>query len=319
MEAPSDTVGSPFTNSKWHKWPTLWISTTLVMRASIGFIETAHHDTYPAIDPARADFAGKVVLVTGASKGIGRTAAISFAQAGASGLVLLARSNMSETKSACEAAATRPGQSIKVLTFSADTSNAAQVSAALAQAKEAFGRLDVVINNAGVVENYSLVGDSDSENWWHTWDVNMRGTYEVTRASLPLLAATEGHKSIILVTSLAAHGVMKTHASAYTMSKLSLLRFAELLVNEYGDKGISAYALHPGTILTDMTADVPDQFKKYLVDKPEVAAHTMVWLARERRDWLTGRYVSSQWDVEELEAKKQEIVDGDKLKVRMSI
>ncbi|CCM04748.1 uncharacterized protein FIBRA_06938 [Fibroporia radiculosa] len=287
--------------------------------AGLEFVKTARHDTYPAIDPAKANLAGQVVLVTGASRGIGKAIAIAFAQSGASGLVLLARSDLSATKAACEAAATRPGQSLKVLTVNVDASDTAQVDAAIAKVKETFGRLDIVINNAGACNPGSLIADSDPKLWWHTWDVNIRGTYEVTRAALPLLVESKGNKTIILVSSAAAHGIIETHNSAYGMSKLAQLRFAELLTNEYGDKGVVALAVHPGAIPTDMNADISDDFKAYLIDTPEIASHTIVWLAREPRAWLSGRYISCQWDMEELEAKRQEIVDGDKLKVRMAI
>ncbi|CCM01536.1 uncharacterized protein FIBRA_03592 [Fibroporia radiculosa] len=289
------------------------------MRVGFEFVKTIRHDTYPAIDPSKADFGGQVVLITGASRGIGQATAISFAKAGASGLVLFARSDMSTTKAACEAAATRPGQSLKVLTLSVDTSSTSQVSAALVTAKETFGRLDVLVNNAGYSEPHALLADSDPEEWWHTWDVNMRGTYEVTRGCLPLLVESKGSQTIITVTSVAAHGVVATQASSYGMSKLAQVRLAELLMNEYGDKGILAYAVHPGAIVTAMSAGVPENMKPFFVDTLEVAADAIVWLAKERREWLAGRYFSCQWDVEELESRKQEIVDGDKLKVRMVI
>ncbi|CCM03044.1 uncharacterized protein FIBRA_05162 [Fibroporia radiculosa] len=283
-----------------------------------GFVPTVRHDTYPAIDPAKANFAGKVVLVTGASKGIGKTIAISFAQAGATGLVLLARSDLSATEAACKTAQ-RPGQSLAVLSLSVDISDPAQVTGALAKVKETFGQLDVIVNNAGYREPYALIGDSESESWWRTWEVNIRGTYEVTRASLPLLVECDGSKTVIIVTSRAALGAVQSQLSAYVMSKLAQLRFAELIVSEYADKGVVAHSVQPGVILTDMAADFPEDLKHLIVDTPEIAAHTIVWLARERREWLSGRYVSSQWDVEELEAKRQEIVDGDKLKIRMAI
>ncbi|CCM01538.1 uncharacterized protein FIBRA_03594 [Fibroporia radiculosa] len=298
---------------------TLHMQATFPPHAGVDFVKTARHDTYPAINPAKANLTGKVVLVTGASRGIGKATAIAFAQAGASGLVLVARSDLSATKTACEAVATRPGQTLKVLTVSVDTSDATQVNAALAKAKETFGRLDIVVNNAGVLEPYALLGDSNSETWWKTWNVNVRGTYEVTRASLPLLLESGGDKTIIIVSSLAAHNVLPTHASAYSTTKLAQLRLTEILVNEYGSKGVSVFAIQPGAVATDMSSTVPDDMRHFIVDTPEVAAHTMVWLARERRDWLSGRYVSCQWDVEELEAKKQEIIHGDKLKVRMVV
>ena len=97
------------------------------------------------------------------------------------------------------------------------------------------------------------------------------------------------------------------------------MRLTELLNVEYGDKGLVALAVHPGMIATDMSHKMPEDFKSLLVDTPEVAAHALTWLVRERRGWLAGRYISCQWDVDELLAKKQEIIDGNKLKVRMIV
>lgn len=68
-----------------------------------------------------------------------------------------------------------------------------------------------------------------------------------------------------------------------------------------------------------MSAKMPEEMMHILVDTPEVAAHTILWLVNERREWLAGRYVSCQWDVEALLAKRQEIIDGDKLKVKLVV
>ena len=72
-------------------------------------------------------------------------------------------------------------------------------------------------------------------------------------------------------------------------------------------------------IPTVMSDKMPDDFKGFLIDTPESAAHTLTWLVRERREWLAGRYFSCQWDVDDLLAKKQEIIDGNKLRIRMIV
>ena len=102
-------------------------------------------------------------------------------------------------------------------------------------------------------------------------------------------------------------------------SKLALIRFTEYLSSEYADKGIIAHSVHPGAIPTSFNDKLPKELHPYLVDTVEVAAHTILWLVKERRTWLAGRFISCQWDVEALLAKKQEIVDGDKLKIRMVV
>ena len=95
------------------------------------FITSSRHDTYPAIDPTKADLSGKVVLVTGASKGIGKAIALTFAQAGIRGLALLARSPLAALKDEC-LAAQRPGKPLEVLTIHADISNNDHIEARVA-------------------------------------------------------------------------------------------------------------------------------------------------------------------------------------------
>ncbi|KAI0729726.1 putative oxidoreductase [Fomitopsis betulina] len=282
------------------------------------FVPPAHHDTYPSVDPAIADMVGKVVLITGASRGIGKAMAIAFAQAGASGIVLLARSDLSIVKTACEGAK-RPGRSLQVVTIATDITKTADVVAAAEQVKQDLGRLDVLINNAGYMENVACsFGDYDPDEWWRSFTVNLRGTYEVTRAFLPLLLECGGDKTIVNVTSIAAH-MTDEIMSAYKTTKLALLRLTELIMASYGEQGVIAFAINPGAIVTEMALRLPEEFHHIFVDTPELASHTMVWFVRERREWLAGRYFSCNWDVDELEAKKQDIVDGDKLKVRLVV
>ena len=94
---------------------------------------------------------------------------------------------------------------------------------------------------------------------------------------------------------------------------------SEFIVADYGEEGILSYSIHPGAILTELAKDMPKTMLHLLVDTPELAADTIVFLTSERREWLAGRYVSCNWDVEKLIEKKQDIVDGDLLKFRMAI
>lgn len=165
---------------------------------------TARHDTYPAVDPSKSNFAGKVVVVTGASKGIGKAIALAFTQANVSGLVLLARSDLSAVKAACEAAQ-RPGQNLKVLTIRADVTKTADAVAAAQKVKETFGRLDILINNAGYLEEITLLGESDPVDWWTSFEVNVKGTYEPIHAFLSLLLESDGDKTIVNTSTVAAH------------------------------------------------------------------------------------------------------------------
>ena len=99
------------------------------------------------------------------------------------------------------------------------------------------------------------------------------------------------------------------------------MRFTEFLEVEYGARGIIPMAYHPGAVMTEMADKLPQEVLKSVpsTDTPELAGDMVVWMSKERRQWLAGRYVSCNWDVTELEAKKDEIVKGDKLKVKMVV
>lgn len=80
-----------------------------------------------------------------------------------------------------------------------------------------------------------------------------------------------------------------------------------------------AFSLDPGAVPTDMGLSLPEAYRELFIDTPELAANTLVWLTKDRKDWLVGRLVVVTWDIDELQAKKEEIVKGDKLKVRLAV
>ena len=106
---------------------------------------------------------------------------------------------------------------------------------------------------------------------------------------------------------------------AKQISKLALSRFTEFLESEYGEHSIIPIAYDPGAVKTEMSDKLPKEANVVFDDTPELSGDTLVWLTKERRPWLSGRYVSCNWDMTELEAKKDEIVRGDKLRVKMVV
>ncbi|KAK9428078.1 hypothetical protein V1505DRAFT_410867 [Lipomyces doorenjongii] len=283
------------------------------------FTSTTHHDTYPAIDPkTKSDQHGRVVLITGASKGIGRATAVSFAKAGAATIVIAARSNLDDVEKDVLAAAKEAGHSApQVVRLQLDVADEASIGSAVSQMEKQVGRLDVLINNAGYLESWKPVADSDPSEWWLSWEINLRGVYLMTRAFLPLMLKG-GQKIIVNVSSIGAH-YSRPGASAYQTAKFALLRFTEFVASEYGSQGIVTYALHPGGVPTELALGMPEPMHSLLVDSAQLAADTMTWLTQERREWLMGRYISSNWDLPELMSKQEEIVNGDKLKMRMVV
>ena len=248
------------------------------------FVPTIHHDTYPAIDPLKANLSGKYVLITGASKGIGRATALSFAKAGASGIAILARSDLSTLVAELHEAAEQAGRPRPhVLSITADQTDEAQVGVAAAMVSAQFGRLDILINNAGYLETWRPVAESSVQDWWKSFEVNVKGVYLMDRAFIPLLLHS-GDKTIIVVSSFGAHAVEPT-ASGYQTAKQAVIRFNNFLVAEYGGQGLLAYSAHPGGVVTDLAKGMPEDMYKWLLDTPQLAGDTFVFLTQEKRDW----------------------------------
>ncbi len=135
--------------------------------------------------------------------------------------------------------------------------------------------------------------------------------------SSPLLLKSQT-KMTIVMSSASAYS-MAEGASAYNTSRFAVCRFTEFLDYEYHDQGLVAIAVHPGSVKTELSLKTPDYFHVILVDRVELPADTLVWLSAKRRDWLSGRFVSCNWDMKELEAMEDKIVRGNLLKFRMIV
>lgn len=100
-----------------------------------------------------------------------------------------------------------------------------------------------------------------------------------------------------------------------------MLRFTEFIDSEYSAQGVTAISVHPGNILTEMatSGEMPEELRFIFTETPELPADTIVWLTAENREWLSGRYVNVTWDMTQLEAKKEVIVQGNKLKVKLDV
>lgn len=192
------------------------------------------------------DMTGKTVLITGASRGIGTDAARVFAAAGAN-VALAARSS-----SALEALAAEIGDG--AIALACDVSRYDQVEAAIAATVERFGGLDVLINNAGVIEPISHMGRADPEGWSRAIDINLKGVFHGMRAALPVMKAAGGG-TILTVSSGAAHNPVEAW-SHYCASKAGAAMLTRCLDLEERASGIRAIGLSPGTVATQMQREI---------------------------------------------------------------
>lgn len=289
----------------------------------VSYTPTHHNDTYPGVDPlAGPSLSGRTVVITGASKGIGYATALSFARAGASNIVVGARSPLDKLQEEILEAAKKANRDPpNVLAVHLDVTKEESVKEMAAQTEAKFGGVDVLINNAGYLERWLNVGDPtmDVSEWWRSWEVNILGTYLSTRHFIPLLLKKEnGLKTVFSVSSIGAF-LLAEGSTAYQPAKLAVVGFTERLVKEYEEEGLVAMAVNPGGVATELASGLPEKWHFLLTVKAELPADTFVWLAKERREWLNGRYLSVEWDMQELEAMKDDIVERDLLKAKLSV
>ena len=285
----------------------------------------AHHAVYEAIDPKsglKDSASGKVVFIAGASRGIGQATAIAFAEAGAKAVYLTARSEdaLQET----QALVSKANPQTQCAYAICDVTSAEQVEAAVADCVAKFGSIDAVDANAGYLGPWVKIGESDPEGWWWNWEVNVRGAYHVIRFTLPHLIesakrfAAEDRSSghLILLSSIGAQFLMMG-ASDYQTAKHAINRLCEFVQSDHGEDGIKCFAIHPGGVSTELGRNMPEAMHEYLVDEPELAAGFAVWLCSGRADWAKGRYLSATWDVGELAALREDILQHDLLVNRL--
>lgn len=293
-------------------------------RDACNFVKTLHHEISPAIDPSKVSLPKPfVVCIVGASRGIGAGIALSYAKAGASGLILAARriTGLEETAEKCRKLS--PGVEIEVV--GCDITSYESVDSLANKTKGRFGRLDVLIVNSGYSGDASLRAiKGDPSSLQNAINVNYVGTAFCAMALVPLLLSTEdGAKSFIAISSMASFIVRGPIANAqYCASKAAQLRYMEMVHEESSEQGLMAVSIHPGAVWTEMAEQTaPKEFEKYCVDDPELCGAWCVWMTKEKGkySWLSGRFVSANWDVEEFEARKKEVVDGDLLKMKVAV
>ncbi|KAJ0345437.1 hypothetical protein COL154_005720 [Colletotrichum chrysophilum] len=252
----------------------------------------------------------KAVLITGASKGLGRAIAIGYAEAGASHIAVAARSDVSSTVAAVREAAKNAGRDEPtVFALEMDVSDMASVRAAAERLTTEWRRLDILVNNAGYMAPFNLLLDTDDDEYMKAWDVNYWGTYRATKAFLPLMLKG-GDKTIVNMSSVAAH-FMGAGGGAYHVSKFALIRFTEFVQDEYGDQ---VRLTQPESVLY-LTVETDDATVR-MTDTPELAAHSIPYLTSKKREWLGGRWLSCMWDMPKLMTMEKEIVENNLLKFK---
>lgn len=200
---------------------------------------------------------GRVVIVTGGSRGIGRAVAHSLAEAGASVVV------SGRDAGRLEAAARElEGLGVPVLGVVADVGRREDVDRLVGQSKERFGRIDVVVNNAGITRDTLLVRMKD-EDWDEVLDVNLRGAFLVMRAAAKVMMRQRGGRIINIASAAGAMG--NPGQANYSAAKAGLIGLTKAAARELARWGILVNAVAPGLIDTDMAAAIPPEARDALL------------------------------------------------------
>jgi 3-oxoacyl-[acyl-carrier protein] reductase len=195
------------------------------------------------------ELSGKVAIVTGGSRGIGAAAAMALAADGAA-VTVVARDGVAAAGIA-QVIVERGGRALGI---ACDVSDYAAVEALVTETDRRFGMIDILVNNAAVVEPIGFLVDSDPSAWERNISINLVGPYNAARGVLPAMLA-HGGGTIIDVSSGAAHRPMEGW-SAYCAAKAGLAMLTEAIALETGQSGIRVFGLSPGVIDTEMQVKV---------------------------------------------------------------
>jgi NAD(P)-dependent dehydrogenase (short-subunit alcohol dehydrogenase family) len=228
---------------------------------------------------------GKVALVTGASQGLGRALALAYVKEGAS-LALNSRSEQGVRLVAQEA----ENLGAEVLALAADVSEGADVEGMVDAAVERFGRVDVLVNNAGLLGPRVVIEEYPEDEWRRVIDANLTGPYLVSKAVIPRMR--EGGSIINVVSGVSVEG--RAEWGAYSVSKFGVEGLTQILAAELQGRGIRVNAVDPGGMRTEMRAAAYPEEDPTTRITPEENTAVFLYLASDESKGVTGERFKAQ-------------------------
>lgn len=235
---------------------------------------------------------GKCAIITGASRGIGKAIALKLASLGAN-IVLNYRSS---EKEAMEVENKIKEMGVEVLSIKGDISKLEEVESLVMKAKEKFGTIDIMVNNAGITKDTLLLRMKE-EDFDSVIDINLKGVFNCMKSITPIMIRQKHGKIINLSSVVGISG--NAGQVNYAASKAGVIGMTKSLAKEVGSRGINVNAVAPGFIETDMTNELGDKFKEEAkkniplkrFGKPEDVAEVVAFLASESSNYVTGQVI----------------------------